>query len=76
RALGQALGGGVLLGAANGLLVLALAGGQLAIVAVLVGLYPAVTVLLATLLGRERMASAQLAGVLLALAASLALALV
>ncbi|MDM4761774.1 EamA family transporter [Galbitalea sp. SE-J8] len=70
----QALGGGSLLGLANGLLVLALvAGGGLAVVAVLINLYPVVTVILATVITRERIAPVQIAGVALALAASVVL---
>jgi drug/metabolite transporter (DMT)-like permease len=65
---------GVLLGAANALIVLALAAGELAIVSVLVGLYPVATVILAGVVLRERMSRVQVAGVVLAVAASVMLA--
>jgi drug/metabolite transporter (DMT)-like permease len=72
----QAVVAGALLGLANGLLVLALAGGGgLAVVSVLVNLYPVVTVLLATIIARERMAAIQVVGVVLAFAASTTLVL-
>jgi drug/metabolite transporter (DMT)-like permease len=66
--------GGVLLGAANALIVLALAGGELAIVSVLVGLYPVATVILAAVVLHERMSRVQVAGVGLAVMASVLLA--
>jgi len=67
--------GGALFGAANALIVLALAAGELAIVSVLVGLYPVATVVLAAVVLRERMSRVQVAGVVLAVAASVLLAL-
>jgi drug/metabolite transporter (DMT)-like permease len=67
--------GGVLLGVSNSLIVLALAAGELAIVSVLVGLYPVSTVILAAVVLRERMSRPQVVGVILAVAASVLLAL-
>lgn len=69
------LTGGALLGAANAGIVLALVAGELAIVSVLVCLYPVVTVVLATAVTRERMSRVQLAGIALAIAASVVLSL-
>jgi len=66
--------GGILLGVSNGLVVLALQAGSLAIVSVLVGLYPVVTILLAAIVHKERMTALQLLGVVCALAASVLLA--
>ena len=51
------------------LLLLAYGGGPLGLTTVLISLYPAVTVVLAGLVLRERMARAELAGVGVALAA-------
>jgi drug/metabolite transporter (DMT)-like permease len=73
-ALGFSAVGGVLLGAANAGIVIALSLGELAVVAVLIGLYPVVTVVLATVVTRERMSSIQGVGVVLALGASVTLA--
>lgn len=75
RGIAWSVSGGVLLGAANAGIVLALAAGELAIVSVLVCLYPVATVLLATIVLRERMSGVQVAGIALALAASVVLAL-
>jgi drug/metabolite transporter (DMT)-like permease len=68
-----ALGAGVLTGAANLLFLAATGHGELAIVAVLASLYPAVTVLLARLFLAERWSRAQVVGLL---AAALAVVLV
>jgi drug/metabolite transporter (DMT)-like permease len=67
--------GGILLGIANGLIVLALHSGSLAIVSVLVGLYPIGTIVLARIVHAERLAPIQLIGVVVAIAASVILAL-
>ncbi|CAN5263538.1 DMT family transporter [soil metagenome] len=75
RAHGAAVVGGVLLGVSNALIVLALAAGELAIVSVLVGLYPVSTVILAAAVLRERMSPPQVVGVAVAVAASVLLAL-
>jgi drug/metabolite transporter (DMT)-like permease len=75
RARVAAVVGGILLGISNSLIVLALAAGELAIVSVLVGLYPVSTVILAAVVLRERMSRPQVVGVVLAIAASVLLAL-
>ena len=67
--------GGILLGISNGLLVLALQSGSLAVVAVLIGLYPIGTIVLARIVHSERLSRVQLVGVVVALAASVILAL-
>lgn len=67
--------GGVLLGAANALIVAALQSGSLAVVSVLVGLYPVMTILLARILHGERLLPLQFVGVALAIGASVLLAL-
>jgi drug/metabolite transporter (DMT)-like permease len=66
---------GVLLGAADGLLMAALRADALAVVAVLLGLYPLSTVLLARLVLGERLTRRQAAGVGLALLGSVLLGL-
>ncbi|MFM9878547.1 MAG: EamA family transporter [Rhodoglobus sp.] len=71
--IGAALAAGVLLGAANAGILAALQTGSLAIVSVLVGLYPLATLLLARIVGGERIARLQLAGGGLAIAASVVL---
>lgn len=71
---GSALGG-LLLGFANGMLLIALQSGSLAVVSVVVGLYPVATIVLARIVYREKLTLLQLAGVVLALAASVLLAL-
>ena len=60
---------GLLIGLANGLYLLAARRGMLSVVAVLVALYPASTVALASLLDGERPSRSQLAGMGLAVAA-------
>jgi len=65
-----ALAAGVLLAAANAGILAALQTGSLAIVSVLVGLYPLATLLLARIVGGERMTRLQLTGAGLAIAAS------
>lgn len=68
-----AAGAGVLMAAAQGLLVVALHGGELAVVAVLVGLYPVATVLLARVVLGERLTARGLVGVVAAVAAGVLL---
>ncbi|TBN56241.1 DMT family transporter [Glaciihabitans arcticus] len=60
---------GVLLGIANSLFVVALHTGDLAIVAVLVSLYPLATVILAAAVLRERISAVQVGGIVLAIVA-------
>ncbi|WP_204078617.1 EamA family transporter [Planotetraspora phitsanulokensis] len=74
---GRALGiaAGFLLGGANALLLLALGSGSLAVVSVLVNLYPLATIALSRAALNERMAPAQAFGVALALTATVLLAL-
>ncbi len=66
---------GVLLAGGNSLAVIALHEGSLAVVAVVIGLYPLSTIVLARVFYHEKLAPLQLAGVALGLAASVALAL-
>ena len=66
---------GLLIGGANVLLMLALHAGSVAVVAVLVNLYPVATVLLAWIVLRERINAVQATGVVLAVAASVMLGL-
>jgi drug/metabolite transporter (DMT)-like permease len=66
--------GGVLLGVANAMLLAALQSGSLAVVSVLVGLYPVATIVLARGVHDERLTRVQLAGVVLAIAACALLA--
>lgn len=78
--LGFAVGAGLLMAVANALLVWGLRLGELAVMGVLASLYPLGTVLLAFTvlrerLVRERLVPAQVLGVVLALAASVALVL-
>jgi drug/metabolite transporter (DMT)-like permease len=61
--------------AANALALIALRGGELAIVSALTALYPAGTILLAAVVLRERVAGVQWVGLLLALVAGGMLAL-
>lgn len=63
---GTAIGAGVLAGAATLLFQLSAQGGVLTVAAVLTSLYPAVTLLLAALVLRERATRVQLLGLLLA----------
>ena len=65
--------GGVLLGVGNILLVLALHSGNLAVVAVLVSLYPLATVVLAWFVLKERLSPVQFFGVALAITAAILL---
>jgi uncharacterized membrane protein len=67
---------GLLIGGANVLLMIALHEGSVAVVAVLVNLYPVATVLLAWIVLRERINAVQGTGVVLAVAASVMLGLV
>lgn len=69
-----AVAAGVLMAVANTLLVWGLHQGELAIMGVLSALYPLGTVLLALTVLRERLTAVQVVGVVLALAASAALA--
>jgi drug/metabolite transporter (DMT)-like permease len=64
---------GLLIGGANVLLMVALHAGSVAVVAVLVNLYPVATVLLAWLLLRERVNAVQATGIVLAVTASVML---
>ncbi len=66
---------GVLIGGANALLMIALHAGNVAVVAVLVNLYPVATVVLAWAVLRERVSRTQAAGAVLAIAASVMLGL-
>lgn len=66
---------GVLIGGANVLLMIALHAGSVAVVAVLVNLYPVATVLLAWIVLRERVNALQGTGIVLAVAASVMLGL-
>ena len=75
RAWGYAAVAGVLLGVSNSLIVLALHAGNLAIVSVLVSLYPLATVVLAAAVLREKLSFVQLGGIVLAIGACVALAL-
>ncbi|MGN6326552.1 EamA family transporter [Pseudolysinimonas sp.] len=74
RVVGQALLGGLFLVVANILLVIGLHLGDLAVMGVLNSLYPLGTILLALAVLRERLGRLQIAGVVLALAASVVLA--
>jgi drug/metabolite transporter (DMT)-like permease len=74
-ALWMMLAGGILLGVANALLVVALQLGDLAVVSVIVGIYPLATIVLARLVLKERMSAVQASGVGLALIATVLLAL-
>ncbi|WP_308465252.1 EamA family transporter [Rathayibacter soli] len=67
--------GGLLLGVANILLIFALQSGSLAVVGVLVSLYPVTTIVIARLVLKETMAPVQVFGVVLAILASASLTL-
>ena len=75
RARVLAAGAGLLIGGANVLLMIALHAGSVAVVAVLVNLYPVATVLLAWIVLRERVNAVQGTGIVLAVAASVMLGL-
>ncbi|WP_024285911.1 EamA family transporter [Cellulomonas sp. KRMCY2] len=60
---------GLVLGVANALLMLALRDGELSVVAVVAGLYPLATIVLARVVLRERLSRSQGVGIALALAA-------
>jgi len=66
---------GLLIGGANVLLMIALHAGSVAVVAVLVNLYPVATVLMAWVLLRERVNAVQATGIVLAVTASVMLGL-
>jgi drug/metabolite transporter (DMT)-like permease len=72
--IGFAVGAGLLMAVANALLVWGLHQGELAVMGVLASLYPLGTVLLALTVLRERLTPVLVVGVVLALAASAALA--
>lgn len=74
RARITAAAGGVLMAAANSLILIGLQLGSLAVVSVIVGLYPVVTIALAGLVHRERLTLVQWLGVALAVAAPVLLA--
>lgn len=75
RARNLAAVAGLLIGGANVLLMVALHAGSVAVVAVLVNLYPVATVLLAWIVLRERVNALQGTGIVLAVAASVMLGL-
>jgi len=74
-ALWMMVAGGILLGIANALLLVALQLGDLAVVSVIIGIYPLATIVLARLVLKERMSAVQASGVGLALVATVLLAL-
>ena len=69
------VGAGALLAGGNSLAVIALQSGSLAVVAVIIGLYPLSTIVLARLVYHEKLGLLQLAGVGLGLTAAVILAL-
>jgi drug/metabolite transporter (DMT)-like permease len=71
---GMTVAGGVLLGAGNAVLVLAMHSGAMAVVSAITGVYPLATIVLARVVLRERMSPLQTGGVGLALAATAVLA--
>jgi len=74
-AIRAAVAAGLLLGVANVCLMIALHAGDLAVVAVLIGLYPVATILLARIVLGERLSRIQLVGVVAALVACVMLGL-
>ncbi|MFM6974834.1 MAG: EamA family transporter [Agromyces sp.] len=75
RAVGVALASGLLLAIGNGLFVLALQQGSLALVGVLVSLYPLATIVLARVVLKEHISRVQLAGIGLAVVAAILMGL-
>jgi drug/metabolite transporter (DMT)-like permease len=75
RATVAATAAGALLGVAGALVLVALQAGSLAVVSVLIALYPLATIVLARVVTKERLSAIQLLGVGLALAASVVLGL-
>lgn len=75
RALGIALGSGLLLAVGNGLFVLALQHGSLALVGVLVALYPLATILLARFVLKEHISRIQWSGIGIAIVAAVLMGL-
>lgn len=75
RARMLAAAGGVLVGASNAFVLFALQAGSLAVVSVLVSLYPLATIVLARFTLHEKVSRVQLLGMALALVASVMLAL-
>lgn len=75
RATVAGVGAGALLGLASALVLVALQAGSLAVVSVLIALYPLATLVLARIVVKERLSVVQLCGVGLALTASVVLGL-
>ncbi|MGV8884193.1 MAG: EamA family transporter [Microbacteriaceae bacterium] len=75
RAWSMSAGAGILLGIANSLFIVALHSGNLAIVSVLISLYPLATVVLAAIVLRERVSLVQASGIVLAVVACVLLSL-
>jgi drug/metabolite transporter (DMT)-like permease len=75
RATIAGIGAGSLLGVASALVLVALQSGSLAVVSVLIALYPLATIVLARIVVKERISGLQKAGVALALVASVVLGL-
>lgn len=75
RAVWAGVAAGTLLGVSSALLLVALQSGSLAVVSVLIALYPLATLALARIVAKERVSRLQLGGVGLALAASAVLGL-
>lgn len=70
RAALAGLGAGALLGLAGAMVLIALQAGSLAVVSVLIALYPLATIVLARMVVKERVSRVQLGGIGLAIAAS------